>query len=97
MSDGGYTGFLVGNGFITVGPHDKVHGKAHDPERVILNLETREVKQEFDRIRGLGAHVVAEPYQMEGAWIATLEDPDGNYFQLMTPWEETSQGQQSMN
>jgi predicted enzyme related to lactoylglutathione lyase len=22
---------------------------------------------------------------MEGAWIATLADPDGNYFQLVTP------------
>lgn len=20
-------------------------------------------------------------------WIATFSDPDGNYFQLMTPWE----------
>jgi predicted enzyme related to lactoylglutathione lyase len=23
-----------------------------------------------------------------GGWIATFADPDGNYFQLMTPWEE---------
>jgi len=22
-----------------------------------------------------------------GSWIATLEDPDGNYFQLQTPFE----------
>ena len=28
--------------------------------------------------------------EMEGqpaAWIATFEDPDGNYFQLTTPYE----------
>ena len=35
---------------------------------------------------------MTEPYalEMEGmptTWIATLEDPDGNYFQLMTPFE----------
>ncbi len=26
--------------------------------------------------------------EIEGFWIATLADPDGNYFQLMTPWED---------
>ena len=56
-----------------------------------MNFETKDVKEEFDRIKELGAHVIAEPYKMgedsEG-WIATFADPDGNYFQLMTPWEE---------
>jgi len=35
----------------------------------------------------VGAVVVKEPYQMDGmpGWIATLADPDGNYFQLMSP------------
>jgi predicted enzyme related to lactoylglutathione lyase len=91
MEGGGYTTFEVGNGYITVGPHDKVKGKSATPERIMVNLETEEVKDEFKRIKELGAHVVAEPYQMEGdesgSWIATLSDPDGNIFQLMTPWE----------
>ena len=37
---------------------------------------------------GLDGVWVAEPYGFEeepGGTIATLEDPDGNYFQLMTP------------
>jgi predicted enzyme related to lactoylglutathione lyase len=25
---------------------------------------------------------------MEGGWIATLADPDGNYFQLVSPMEQ---------
>jgi predicted enzyme related to lactoylglutathione lyase len=32
--------------------------------------------------------VVAEPYSFEqapGTWIATFSDPDGNYFQLVSP------------
>jgi predicted enzyme related to lactoylglutathione lyase len=29
--------------------------------------------------------VIAEPYAIGEGWIATLADPDGNYFQLMTP------------
>ena len=33
------------------------------------------------------AHLVQEPYQMgeDPGWIATLSDPDDNYFQLMSP------------
>ena len=27
----------------------------------------------------------AAPYQIGEGWIATLADPDGNYFQLMSP------------
>lgn len=36
----------------------------------------------------LGAESIKEPYEMEGVEIATLADPDGNYFQLMSPWED---------
>ena len=46
-----------------------------------------EVQKEFDRIKSLGAIVIKEPYDMGGMWIATLADPDGNYFQLMSPWK----------
>ena len=88
--EGGYTGFQVGAGFFTVGPHNKVKGKNSSPERLLLNFETEDVKVEFDRIKELGAQVVASPYQPKEdlkMWIATLADPDGNYFQLMTPFE----------
>jgi predicted enzyme related to lactoylglutathione lyase len=91
MDDGGYFGFLVGKGFITIGPHDKVHGKNTNPERIMINFETEDVKGEFERIEKLGAKVIAKPYSpMEdtGALIATFEDPDGNIFQLTTPWDE---------
>lgn len=89
MDDNGYTGFLVGSCFMTIGPHDKVHGKNSNPERILLNFESKDIKGEFERIKKLGAEVIAEPYQMEGmdGWIATLADPDGNYFQLLPPWE----------
>ncbi len=88
--DGGYFGFSVGKTFFTVGPHDKVSGKNKNPERIMFNLETPDVKGEFERIKDLGAEVIAEPYQMgdeSESWIATFADPDGNYFQLMSPWE----------
>jgi len=81
-------GWQVGNTHFMIGEHSEVKGKAKEPQRVILNFETEEVKKEFERIRKLGADVIKEPYEMEGAWIATFADPDGNYFQLMSPWEE---------
>jgi predicted enzyme related to lactoylglutathione lyase len=84
-----YIGFLVGSCFLSIGAHDKIHGKNPNPERILFNFETKDVKGEFERIKAIGAKVIAKPYQMQEAWIATLADPDGNYFQLMTPWEES--------
>lgn len=83
-----WAGFQVGNGFFSIGPHDKVKGKSKQPERILFNFETPDVSLEFDRIKELGANVVAQPYEMKGMkgmWIATFSDPDGNYLQLMSP------------
>ncbi|HYD35191.1 MAG TPA: VOC family protein [Vitreimonas sp.] len=90
MHDGDWYGWQVGGCFFTVGEHSEMGGAAKDPGRMMFNLETTEVKQEFDRLVSVGATVIKEPYEMQGAWIATLADPDGNYFQLMTPWEAPS-------
>ncbi len=87
-SDGGYTGWQIGSGFVTVGPHDQVKGKNAQPGRIIWNIETPDVKGEFARFVAAGAIVVREPYGFEGqadSSIATLADPDDNYFQLMSP------------
>jgi predicted enzyme related to lactoylglutathione lyase len=99
---GGYTGWAIGSGFVTVGPHDEVKGKSAHPGRIIWNIETLDVKTEFERMRDAGAIVVREPYNFEDSpveggnqfWIATLADPDDNYFQLTTPMgpPESSQG-----
>jgi predicted enzyme related to lactoylglutathione lyase len=75
----------VGNAFIGVLDHSEMGGKTKDPGRVMFIFETADVKKEFERIKALGAVVVKEPYSMGQGLIATLADPDGNYFQLMTP------------
>jgi predicted enzyme related to lactoylglutathione lyase len=87
-NEGGYTGWQIGDGGVTVGPHDQVKGKNAQPGRVIWNIETPDVKGDFDRLRNAGGTVVREPYRpAEEAemWIATFADPDGNYFQLVSP------------
>lgn len=93
--DGDWTGWKIGSANLTIGPHSEVKGKAKEPQRVIFNFETKDVKKEFARMKKAGAKVVAEPYEMGGGWIATLADPDGNYFQLMTPWESEESSSKS--
>ncbi len=87
MAEGNWSGWQVGDCFFNIGEHSEVKGKAKEPQRLILNFAIKEVKEEFERIKALGATVIKEPYEMQGMWIATFADPDGNYFQLMTPWE----------
>ena len=88
MAEGGWYGWSVGDCFFSIGEHSEVKGVAKEPQRVLFNFETDEVEEEFERLRDLGAEVIKEPYEMGGGLIATFADPDGNYFQLMTPWEE---------
>jgi predicted enzyme related to lactoylglutathione lyase len=95
MSEGGYTGWLIGSGFVTVGPHSEVSGKNAAPGRLIWNIETTDVQGTYERFKAAGASVVTEPYSFEGApdsWIATFADPDDNYFQLVTPMAPDGSG-----
>lgn len=86
-ADGGWYGWQFGTMNFSIGEHSEVKGKAKEPQRMILNFETTEVKEEFERIKSLGAAVIKEPYEIQGMWIATFQDPDGNYCQLVTPWQ----------
>jgi predicted enzyme related to lactoylglutathione lyase len=85
--ENGFWGWQVGSAFLGILDHSEMGGKTKDPGRIMLNFETAQVKEEFERIKATGGVVVKEPYDMGGGWIATLADPDGNYFQLMNPME----------
>jgi predicted enzyme related to lactoylglutathione lyase len=94
-TDGGYTGWLIGSGAVSIGPHSEVHGANAHPGRIIWNIESTDVQADFDRFKRAGAIIIREPYTFEqapGSWIATLADPDDNYFQLMTPMEPNAAG-----
>jgi predicted enzyme related to lactoylglutathione lyase len=82
FSDGGYSGWQVGSAFLAVGPHSEMKGAAKEPACCSTSRPSRS-----RRSSRASRVVVKEPYQMEGmpGWIATLADPDGNYFQLMSP------------
>jgi hypothetical protein len=97
FSDSGYTGWHIGSGWVTIGPHSEVHGKNAHPGRIIWNIESNDVAGDFERFKAAGAIVIAAPYGFDvapdsadpagAATIATFADPDDNYFQLMTPIE----------
>jgi len=87
-NDSGYTVWQLGSGSVTVGPHSEVTGRNAQPGRLIWNIESEDVRGDFDRFTAAGATVIREPYEFEdapGSLIATLADPDGNYFQLASP------------
>jgi predicted enzyme related to lactoylglutathione lyase len=86
-SEENWYGWQMSDTHLTIGEHSEVKAEAKEPQRIILNFETNEVQEEFERLKALGAKVIKEPYEMGGAWIATFADPDGNYFQLMSPWD----------
>jgi len=87
--DGGYVGWQAGSATLMIGPHSEVKGRNEMPGRIIVKLGSPDLQGEFERIKGLGATVEHEPYQPgDGApemWLATFEDPDGNFFQLASP------------
>jgi hypothetical protein len=62
-NEGGYSGWQIGTGFVTVGPRDQVKGSNTQPGRLIWNIEGTHVKGDFERLKAAGATVVREPYQ----------------------------------
>ena len=83
--ENGFYGWQIGSAYLAVLAHSEMAGNTKDPGRVMLNFETSQVKEEFERIKALGGVVITAPYEMGGERIATLADPDGNYFQLVSP------------
>lgn len=91
MAEEEWATWQIGSGYLSVGPHSEVKGKNVSPGRILWNVITGDVEGEFTRLRDAGATVVREPYRPDEApemWIATFSDPDGNYFQLMSPMED---------
>jgi predicted enzyme related to lactoylglutathione lyase len=88
-SEGGYTGWRIGSGSVTVAAHSEVHGRNAHPGRLIWNIESADVRGDFEHFRAAGATVIQAPYAMgeadEQGLVATFADPDDNYFQLNSP------------
>lgn len=75
---------LKGGSNLYIIDHSKVKGKNKQPERIVINLEVDDIEKEVKRLKKAGVKVVQDIYHVEGyGLIATFEDVDGNYFQLV--------------
>lgn len=86
MGEDGTKGFELkaGNFTLYLTDHSEVKGKASDPERMMINFEVDDAEAEVEKLTKAGVKVIKELYHVEGyGLIATFEDPDGNYFQLV--------------
>ncbi len=83
--ENGFFGWQAGNTYFGLLKHSEMGGPTKDPGRIMFNFETTEVAKEFARLHAAGAQVIREPYSIGEGSLATLADPDGNYFQLATP------------
>lgn len=64
--------------------HSNVKGKNKNPERVMFNLEVDDIEKEVKRFRKAGIKETQDIHHVEDyGYIATFEDLDGNFFQLV--------------
>jgi predicted enzyme related to lactoylglutathione lyase len=73
----------------SIGLHDRVHGWAAEPERMMVNLAVSDIDAEYERLMAEGVRFSRPPEQEHwGGWVATLQDPDGNTLQLLQQPEQ---------
>lgn len=84
MGENGELGYAFEDVQLYINPHSQVHGKNKNPERYMLNFEVEDIEEEVNRLKKHKVKVIANTYHIEGyGLIATFEDVDGNYFQLV--------------
>jgi len=84
--DTGY-GFMVGESYLWIGKHSKVHGQSKDPYRIMFNLSVDSVESAYHELVGKDVLFIAEPFKapVSEKYFATFKDLDGNLVQLFGP------------
>lgn len=74
----------TGNVALYINSHSEVKGKNKEPQRIFVNFEVNDIEKEVARLKKEKVKITQDVYHVEGyGLIATCEDPDGNYFQLV--------------
>lgn len=73
-----------GSGFYIV-DHSGIEGDNKDPKRIIVNFEVeKDIESAVKKLDEAGVKKIQDTYHVESyGKIATFEDIDGNYFQLV--------------
>ena len=68
-----------------LGTHSDVKGKASDPYRHMVGLNSDDLDADYKRLKDAGVEFIEAPTDYDGLRIATLKDPEGNIVQLFQP------------
>jgi glyoxylase I family protein len=74
-----------GSPTLGLGTHSDVKGRASDPYRHMVGLDSDDLDGDFQRLKQAGVDFIEEPTNYGGLRIATLHDPEGNIIQLFQP------------
>lgn len=84
MGENNEKGFAFEDVKLYINQHSEVHGTNNQPQRFILNLETDDIEKEVEKLDNAEVKKVKDAYHVEGyGLVATFEDVDGNYFQVV--------------
>ncbi len=81
-----HDGFLrLGEVGVLIDARDDVADRTAEPGRVIINVHVADAKEAAGRLDELGVNWIAplEYREGAGAWFGTVQDPDGNYLQII--------------
>ena len=79
-----FAAFKFGEIRLSLGKHQQVKGRSQDSYRIMINLGTAGIHQEYQRLLSQGVEFIRKPVQEHwGGWVATCFDPDGNVLQLL--------------
>jgi MFS family permease len=67
---------------LSIGTHNDVKGRALDPFRLVVKLDSADLDADYARLRDAGVEFIDPPAQPSGLRFFTLLDPDGNVVQL---------------
>lgn len=84
IGEKGEMGYEFADVKLFINQHSEVHGKSKEPERYILNFEVADIENAVEKLDKEDVKKIKDTYHIEGyGMVATYEDPDGNYFQLV--------------
>ncbi len=81
---GDYIALELGEVRFNLGLHDRIHGAAQDPFRIMPHLGVDDIHALHRQLTHFGVEFIRPPEKEGwGGWVATFKDPDGNIVQLL--------------
>lgn len=78
------TQFKIGDIYFFVGYHDKIHGPAKDPYRIMVGFDIESVQEAYEELAPKGVKFIQKPTASPDKtfYVTTFLDPEGNILQF---------------